>query len=78
MWQLYHVTAQDLTAAREHEAEAIRIERLVSRGQDPYDVLPAGPGPIRRAAAAFAIALSRRAEDVARALDAGTVSRVAR
>lgn len=78
MWQLYHVTAQDLIAAREHEAEAIRIERLVSRGEDPYDVLPAGPGTARRAAAAFAIALSRWAEDVARSLDAGVVGRAAR
>ena len=78
MLHFYHATAQDLIAARDHEAEAIRIERLVSRGEDPYDVLPAGPGPVRRAAAAFALAVSRRAGDVARSLDSGVAPDVAR
>ena len=78
MLHLYHVTAQDLIADREHEAEAIRIERLVSRGVDPYDVLPAGPGPVRRAAAALALAISRWAGNVARSLDASVAQRAAR
>lgn len=67
MWLLYQLTAQDLIAEREHELEALRIERLVSRGIDPGSSI--GPGRMRRAAAGLARAISRRADDLARSLD---------
>jgi hypothetical protein len=78
MWQLYNATAQDLIAQREAELEAIRIERLVSRGLDPFADGPGQPGLLRRAAAVAALAVSRRADVLARSLDAGVAHRASR
>jgi hypothetical protein len=78
MWQLYNASAQDIIAQREAEAEAIRIERLVSRGVDPFADEPYQPGALRRGAATFALAVSRRAGMLARSLDAGIARRPSR
>jgi hypothetical protein len=78
MWQLYQAEAHDLIAAREAEAEAIRIERLVSQGIDPFGDGTGRPGPVRRAAASIALAVSRRAAFVARSLDSGISHRASR
>ena len=78
MWQLYNASAQDLIAEREAELEAIRIERLVSRGIDPFADAPSQPGLLRRVAAVAALAVSRRADTLARSLDAGVSHRASR
>ena len=78
MWHLYNFTAQALIAEREAELEAIRIERLVSRGIDPFADGPGRPGLLRRVAAVAALAVSRRADILARSLDAGVSHQVGR
>lgn len=78
MWQLYQAEAHDLIAAREAEAEAIRIERLVSQGIDPFGDATGRPGVIRRSAASIALAVSRGADRVARSLDSGNPYRASR
>ena len=78
MWQLYNASAQDMIAQREGEAEAIRIERLVSRGIDPFAEEPSQPGGLRRGAAILAFAVSRWADTLARSLDAGVARRPSR
>jgi hypothetical protein len=78
MWQLYQAEVQDILAAREAEAEAVRIERLVSQGIDPFAGRSGRPGLVRRAAAALAAAVSRRADILARSLDAEVAGRASR